>query len=81
MLKDIAEPRYPSFIGIRKAAKAQIPVWGLADLGIEAGAPKASVTSYAEPPKQEGEVEIIEGASPREIAEKLAEKLLEDKVL
>lgn len=81
VLKDIAEPRYASFMNIRKAAKAQIPVWSLADLGLEAGAPKVTVGSYTEPPKQEGEVELIEGASAREIAEKLAEKLLEDKVL
>ncbi len=81
VLKDITEPRYPSFIGIRKAAKAQIPVWGLSDLGIEASTPKATILSYSEPPKREGEVEFIEGESPREIAEKLAEKLLEEKVL
>lgn len=32
VVKDINEPRYPSFIGIRKAGKAVIPVWSLADL-------------------------------------------------
>ncbi len=34
--KDIAEPRYPSFMGIRKASRATIPTWSLADLGIPA---------------------------------------------
>ena len=33
--KDIAEPRYPSFMGIRKAARADIPVWTLADLEVD----------------------------------------------
>ncbi len=33
--KDYGEPRYPSFMGIRKASKAEYPVWNLADLGIE----------------------------------------------
>ncbi len=31
VMKDINEPRYPSFIGIRKASKAVIPEWSLAD--------------------------------------------------
>lgn len=81
VLKDINEPKYPSFIGIRKASKAEIPVWGLADLGIDAGSRKTQVVSVAEPPKREGEVEMITGDSAAEIAAKLADKLLEDKVL
>ena len=35
VMKGINEPRYPNFLGIRKAAKAQIPVWSAADLGSE----------------------------------------------
>lgn len=81
VLKDINEPKYPSFIGIRKASKAEIPVWGLAELGIDAGSRKTQVVSVAEPPKREGEVEMITGDSAAEIAAKLADKLLEDKVL
>jgi electron transfer flavoprotein beta subunit len=81
VLKDINEPKYPSFIGIRKAAKAEIPVWDLATLGIEAGPLKTKVVALSEPPKREGEVELIEGASPAEIANKLVDKLLEAKVL
>ena len=34
--KDIGEPRYPSFMGIRKASRAEIPTWSLGDLGIDA---------------------------------------------
>ncbi|RME90839.1 MAG: electron transfer flavoprotein beta subunit/FixA family protein [Anaerolineae bacterium] len=81
VVKDFGEPRYPSFMGIRKAARAQIPVWTLADLGIEA--PK-SVVSWPEimnPPKREVTCEFIEGDSPEEIAEKLADKLIAEKVL
>ena len=81
MLKDINEPKYPSFIGIRKAAKAQIPVWDLADLGVDIGDAKTSVTNLSEPPKREGEVEIIEGDSPEAIAAQLADKLIEEKVI
>ncbi len=81
VLKDINEPKYPSFMGIRKAAKAQIPLWDLAELGIEAGERKTEVQQLTEPPKREGEVEIIEGDSAAEIAGKLADKLIEEKVI
>lgn len=79
--KDIGEPRYPSFMGIRKASRAVIPVWNLADLGIS---PPASLVRWPEvvnPPIREIKTEMIEGGSPEEIAEKLAEKILEEKVL
>lgn len=81
VLKDIVKPKYPSLIGIRKAAKAQMPVWDMAELGIEAGETRVKVSAYQEPPKREGEVELIEGESPDEIAAQLADKLLEDKVI
>ncbi len=83
VLKDINEPKYPTFIGIRKATKATIPVWDLAELGLDGAAvqPKAVVSGHRELPKREGKVEIIEGANAREKAEKLAEKLLEEKVI
>ncbi len=81
VLKDINEPKYPTFIGIRKAAKAEIPVWGLSDLGLEARAPKVRVERYQELPRREGQVELIEGATAQEKAERLVDKLLEEKVL
>lgn len=79
--KDIGEPRYPSFMGIRKASRANIPTWTLADLGL--GAP-AAVVRWPEvnnPPAREVTTEMITGGSPQEIAEKLADKILEEKVL
>jgi electron transfer flavoprotein beta subunit len=83
VVKDINEPKYPTFIGIRKAAKADMPVWGLAGLGLDAGAvaSQATVTGYRELPKREGTVEIIDGASAQEKATRLADKLLEEKVI
>lgn len=80
VLKDINEPRYPSFIGIRKAGKAKIPVWSLADLGIDAPAPKVTAKGFKALPAREISTEIIEG-EPAEQAAKLVEKLLEEKVL
>jgi electron transfer flavoprotein beta subunit len=79
--KDIGEPRYPSFMGIRKASRADIPVWSLADMGIEA--PK-SVVRWPEvmnPPAREVTTEMITGNSPEEIAETLVDKILAEKVL
>lgn len=83
VLKDINEPKYPTFIGIRKAGKATIPVWDTGELGLDANAlaPRTSVTGYRELPKREDTVEMIEGASAREKAEKLVEKLLEEKII
>lgn len=79
--KDIGEPRYPSFMGIRKAARANIPTWLLADLGISAPAATVRWPEVTNPPAREVKTEIITGSSPQEIAEKLAEKILEEKVL
>jgi electron transfer flavoprotein beta subunit len=81
VVKDFATPRYPTFIGKRKADKAEIPVWSLADLGLPAPAPLVAWEGFAEPPKRESQCEMITGASPEEIAEKLAEKILAEKVL
>ncbi len=79
--KEFAEPRYPSFMGIRKASRAKVPVWTLADIGIAAPAAKVRWPEITMPPKREVKVEFIEGATPREIAEKLVDKLIEAKVL
>jgi electron transfer flavoprotein beta subunit len=81
IVKDYGEPRYPSFMGIRKASKAEIPQWTAADLGIS---PPASVVSWPEvmaPPVKEITNELIEGGSPEEIAGNLADKIMEEKVL
>jgi electron transfer flavoprotein beta subunit len=79
VLKDINEPRYPSFIGIRKASKANIPVWSAADLGVTPPARKTSAT-YKGLPARNVQTEIIEG-DPQTQAAKLVEKLLEEKIL
>ena len=81
VVKDIAEPRYPSFMGIRKASRADIPEWTLADLGAEAPASAITWPEVMNPPAQEITNEIIEGDGPQDIAEKLAEMIIEEKVL
>ena len=84
--KGINEPRYTSFIGIRKAAKMEYPHWTLEDIGAEAervGTNGSGVRwpTVFEPPVREGEAEIIEAETMEEKAEILAEKLLAEKVI
>jgi electron transfer flavoprotein beta subunit len=81
VLKDINEPRYPNFIGIRKASKANIPVWSRADLGVATAEPGVKVTGYRNLPVRTGSVELIDGGSDEEKAEKLVAKLIEEKLI
>jgi electron transfer flavoprotein beta subunit len=81
VVQSIGEPRYPSFMGIRKASKATIPVWSVGDLGISAPAPIITRAELLDPPAREMTIEIISGETPAEIAEKLADKLIAEKVL
>ncbi|MDX2136683.1 MAG: electron transfer flavoprotein subunit beta/FixA family protein [Chloroflexota bacterium] len=80
VMKDINEPRYPSFIGIRKASKAVIPVWSLGDLGLTLPAAHTKVAAYRNLPVRDTQVEMIEG-TPEEQAAKLVDRLLQEKVL
>jgi len=84
--KGINEPRYTSFIGIRKAAKMEYPLQTLADIGAEAGKVGAAGSGVRwpqvfAPPAREGEAEIIEAETVEESAAILVEKLLAEKVI
>lgn len=82
VVKEINEPRYPSFMGIRKASKAEIPVWSGDDLGVAGDLePAVEWPELTAPPKIETEVEMIEGESAEEKGKKLAERLIEEKVI
>jgi electron transfer flavoprotein beta subunit len=78
--KEINEPRYPTFMGIRKAAKAQIPVWSLADIGAALPGSGARIVGFKNLPAREVTLELIDG-TPEEMAEKLLDRLIEEKVL
>lgn len=85
VVKEINEPRYPSFMGIRKANRATIPVWDSAELSVDgdvgAAGSKADWSNvYALPPR-ETSVEIIEGDTVDEQARILADRLFEEKVI
>jgi electron transfer flavoprotein beta subunit len=81
IVQSIGEPRYPSFMGIRKASKATIPVWSLTDVGATAPEQIVARTELITPPTREIVCEIIKGDSPAAIADTLANKVLAEKVL
>lgn len=82
VLKGINEPRYPSFLGIRRASKAEIPVWSGADIVLDAAiASKVTWPLIYSPSVRTGAAEIIEGTTAHEKAEKLVDRLITDKVI
>ncbi len=81
IVKDFGEPRYPSFMGIRKASRAEIPVWSLADLGVSDLKANISWPEIFNPPQRQVTTEMITGANPQEIAENLADKIMAEKIL
>lgn len=81
VIKDVGEPRYPSFMGIRKAQRAVIPTWTLADLGISGLKAAVRWPEITNPSVKEVKCELITGASAHEIAETLADRILGEKVL
>ena len=87
VVKDINQPRYPTFRGIRKARRMEIPTWTPDDLdGIEPaylgldGSPTKVIKVFS-PPKREGEVEMITAQSVGETATIVVDKLLGEKVV
>jgi electron transfer flavoprotein beta subunit len=84
--KGINEPRYPSFIGIRKATRAEYPLWAAAECGVElekVGEAGSGVRweSILPPPARDGEAEIIQADTVEEAARLLVDKLLGEKVI
>ena len=81
VVKDIAEPRYPSFIGIRKASRADIPKWSLVDLAMEPPGKRVAWHEVFEPAQREVTTEMILGDNPVELAGKLVDKIMAEGVL
>lgn len=81
-VKDLNQPRYPSLLKIRKAAKADIPTWSAADLGIEASTltPKVEYLERVPPPSRPKGT-IIDGSSAQDKAAKLVDTLVNAQVI
>lgn len=85
VLQDIYIPRYPSYMGIRKAAKVTIPTWGLAELNLpihKVGTVGAQTrwTKVSLPRLHKGGAEVIPGTPP-EAAKILFDKLTAQKII
>lgn len=82
---EFGDPRYPQLRQIMQAAKKQVIVWTPSDIGLGAeqvGAQGSRVKMEALfQPKNETEVELIEGDSAEEKAVALAQKLREAKLI
>jgi len=84
VVKDINEPRLPSLLGIKKAAKAQIPTWTVKDLPVDEnrvglkGSPTWVVKIFT--PEARGGGEILKG-EVTEVVPLLVEKLMESKFI
>lgn len=79
---EIGEPRYPPLRGIMAAGRAQIPVWGPSDLGLDPAELKPVRELrrlYVE--QRETKVELIESDDPAEAGAQLALKLREAKLI
>jgi len=76
--KDINEPRHRSMLGIRKASKAEIPVWTAADLGVSVQAVTKVSEQRVPPARSAGE--ILSG-EPDELVTTLVDKLAEAKFI
>lgn len=83
VVKEINEPRYPSFMGIRKANRAQIPVWTAAELSPAdlPGEARADWSNVSALPARDTSVEIIEAESVGEQVKILVDRLFEEKVI
>jgi electron transfer flavoprotein beta subunit len=78
VVKEINEPRVPSFKAKLRAKKEAIPIWGINDLGLEPGdvGLNGSFTQVVKvfPPPARGKAEIWTGA-PEELATRLWQRL------
>ena len=82
---EINTPRLPSVKGILMASRKEIPVWGTEDIGIDAstvgsGAATLELTKLFKP-DYSTQCEFIEADSLEEAAEKLGNRLREDKII
>jgi electron transfer flavoprotein beta subunit len=84
VVKDINEPRLPSLLGIKKAAKAEIPTWTIEDFPVDKtkcgleGSPTEVVRVFTPEPRGGGE--ILEGELTETIP-LLIDKLMDAKVI
>jgi len=75
VIKEIGEPRYPTFIKIRKAARVKIPTLTPSDLSMDALGPVVQMDNYRKPAARDAHVQLFDNAND------LIDALLAEKVL
>jgi electron transfer flavoprotein beta subunit len=83
--KEINEPRFPSFLNVRKAARATYPVLGVAELpaldsAVLSAEPALEIVGLEPPARRSSSCEFI-GGSAAEQAAALVERLIADKLI
>lgn len=71
------EPRYTSVRRIMKASRTQVPVWEIADLGVEDYEPSVKIDDIEAPPPRTEECVVLDDGDPTELVEKLLNALKE----
>ena len=77
---ELGEPRYPKLVQIMKAAKMEVKVWKLSDLGLDTVKNRVNLEALFVP-ETKIETEFIDGETAQEKAEKLALRLREAKLI
>jgi electron transfer flavoprotein beta subunit len=77
---ELGEPRYPKLQQIMMAARKQVTVWGAGDIGFSSGGVRANLERLFQP-VSEVECEVVEGETPDEAAQKLAQRLRDQKII
>ncbi len=92
VVKGINEPRFPSFMGVRKASRATYPVWTAETLCADTqaaadmacfgliGSPTRVIKVFT-PPVREGQCELITAADVSISADALAQRILAENIL
>lgn len=80
---EFGDPRYPQLRQIMMAAKKQVTMWTLADLGLPGDPASLNklVLEQLYVPQTSTQVELIQGDTPEEQARNLAQKLREAKII
>lgn len=90
VVKEINEPRFPNFMGVRRANRMTYPVWSAEDLCADTGAnaecfgligSPTKVVKVFTPPVREGGCTFIPADDPARAADLLAERIIAEKIL
>lgn len=84
--KGINEPRYTSFMGLRKASRMEYPCWSLVDLALSPSfvaenGPAVHWPQVYAPDVRTRQAEMLDGTTPEARAGRLVDRLLAEKVI